>query len=515
MRLTVLALIVAATAATPALRADAQQAALTAADSALVGRLLLAEEMRDSLTSAYADGLRHANPLVQVIARRGMLRSRDPIFAERRALPDLPDPPVYIDPAWRLRYRALGAKNENCDELRGALADNNWHVRLRAADLVTQSCANDAALVGVLRTWTKGLPRTAARQRDGISWHAAVHGLTALARAAPAIARAEILYFRTSLNPTVRVYSTRAATTLSDTTTLRKLTSDANDNVKEAAVAGLARVAGHSADDVIIGVLTSSGYQAVRAAATALKATPLRDAALSASIAAAVRLKRDNSETSRDARRALVERIAEFAAPGDWPRIASLGSDVDCTLATFIAELGVKLGDLTTTPHCTPLPITLPADAVRLALGDQSYLRVTMADSSGGGSFIVRLRGDVAPVMAARVLGMAKAGYYNGLTWHRVEPDFVIQGGGTGANEYVGYPRFFRDELGKVPHVRGTLGMSTRGHDTGDGQWFVNLRDNQRLNRDYTIFGEIIEGIDIADGVFEGDVIARMEVVVR
>ena len=145
-----------------------------------------------------------------------------------------------------------------------------------------------------------------------------------------------------------------------------------------------------------------------------------------------------------------------------------------------------------------------------LALGAERRLRVTLAPSSGGGSFVVRLRGDVAPMMAARILALARRGYYNGLTWHRVEHDFVIQGGSPGANEYVGLPQFLRDELGTVPHVRGTVGMSTRGHDTGDAQWFVNLRDNLRLNRDYTIFGEVVEGIDVVDGVLEGDVIASI-----
>ena len=164
---------------------------------------------------------------------------------------------------------------------------------------------------------------------------------------------------------------------------------------------------------------------------------------------------------------------------------------------------------------CTPLPITLPADAVALALGKDVRLRVVLADSSGGGSFTVRLRGDVAPIMAARILALARSGYYNGLIWHRVEPDFVLQGGGLGANEYVGNPRFMRDELGTVPHVRGTVGMSTRGHDTGDGQWFVNLRDNQRLNPDYTVFAEVVDGIATVDGVLEGDVIARIEVLPR
>jgi cyclophilin family peptidyl-prolyl cis-trans isomerase len=121
------------------------------------------------------------------------------------------------------------------------------------------------------------------------------------------------------------------------------------------------------------------------------------------------------------------------------------------------------------------------------------------------------LRGDVAPIMAGRILALANRGYYNGLTWHRVEHDFVIQGGSPGANEYVGHPQALRDELGTVPHVRGTIGMSTRGHDTGDAQWFINLRDNIRLGRDYTVFAEVVEGIEVVDGVLEGDTIAKIE----
>ena len=114
--------------------------------------------------------------------------------------------------------------------------------------------------------------------------------------------------------------------------------------------------------------------------------------------------------------------------------------------------------------------MTLPRETVALALDADVRLRVRLAPSSGGGSFTVRLRGDVAPLMAARILDLVRRRYYNGLTWHRVEHDFVIQGGSPGSNEYVGFSQYLRDELGTVPHTRGTVGMSTRGHDTGDAQ---------------------------------------------
>jgi len=57
------------------------------------------------------------------------------------------------------------------------------------------------------------------------------------------------------------------------------------------------------------------------------------------------------------------------------------------------------------------------------------------------------------------------------------------------------------------------VGMSTRGHDTGDAQWFINLKDNLRLGKDYTVFGEVVEGMAAVDGIMEGDTMTSVSVV--
>jgi cyclophilin family peptidyl-prolyl cis-trans isomerase len=283
--------------------------------------------------------------------------------------------------------------------------------------------------------------------------------------------------------------------------------------VKEAAIDALATVAGHAADEVYLGALNARAYQAVRAAARALAGSSRQVDVLSTALAALRRIRLDSSETSRDTRLALLERVSEHADAAHAIAIGDLAADFDCAVAQAAATIAARFAPTSgAAPRCTRVPVRLPSDAVSLALGREARLRVVLADSSGGGSFTVRLRGDVAPIMAARILELARSHYYDGLTWQRVEPDFVIQGGSPRANEYVGNPRFIRDELGTVPHVRGTVGMSTRGHDTGDAQWFVNLRDNLRLNKDYSIFGEVVDGIDVVDGILEGDVIARIEV---
>ena len=487
------------------------QAPASGVDTALVGRILRAEDRRDTTDRALADGVASADARVALLARRALARMRDARFVGRGSLGMLPAPPVYADPAWRLRYRALDARKVDCPALALALADSSWHVRLRAADLANASCNGDAVLVTTLRDWLASAART-GRTATGAAWQPAAHALVALARVSPSDASNQLADFMRNPSPWVRTYVARAAGVLADTQALRILARDRNDNVKEAAVDALSKLAGHQYDDLFSLALEARGFQAVRAGARALKGSVPGSGIRGAVIAAAFRLRADSSETSRDARMEVMARIAEFAEASDAFRVAALAVDFDCEVARSAATIASKLG-MPTEPRSMPFVRTLPADAVRLALGDDVRLRVVMASASGGGSFEVRLRGDVAPIMAARVLALSRAHYYDALAWHRVEPDFVIQGPSRGDNEYVGHPRFLRDELGTVPHVRGTVGMSTRGHDTGDAQWFVNLKDNLRLGRDYSVFGEIIQGIEVADGVLEGDVIQRIEVV--
>jgi cyclophilin family peptidyl-prolyl cis-trans isomerase len=460
--------------------AFAQSPRLSSGDSALIGRILLAEDRRDSTDTALAQGLRHDDARIRVLATRARGRIRDPLFASRESLPGLAAPFTWPEPAWRLRFRGLTARSD-CGSLRAAMADSAWPVRFRAMDLVTPACGSDSSLVATLRTWIDALPADAShRPAAGVSWHAAAHAIVALAKAQPSAARSRIGAMAAHRQWQPRMYAARAAAVLADTTRLRLLARDSSDNVKEAAIDALSKLTGHADDELFLNALNANGAQAVRAAANALKGSPRPDVRAAASATFDRWVAKDNS-SARDARRALLKAAGRPESDDKPP---------------------VQRHDL-------------PPDAVALALGADRRLRVTLTPESGGGSFVVRLRGDVAPMMAARILALARQGYYKNLTWHRVEHDFVIQGGSPRANEYVGYAQFLRDELGTVPHRRGTVGMSTRGHDTGDAQWFVNLRDNQRLGRDYTIFAEVVEGMDVVDGIIEGDTIASIAEVTR
>lgn len=421
------------------------------------------------------------------------------------------------DPSFLVRfeavraYRALAAPRA-CAPLLALLADPNPHVRLATIDALGAGCEERTVARDTLRGLIEGSPaRGSTRVRGGTSWHVHAHALAALARldAASAIP----LLRRDARHATwqVRLYVARAAAAVRDTLTLTALAYDTNGNVREAALAGMAATVGHAADRVYMAALASPDYHVVMSAANALKGAPLPDSVAPALMDALERLTAEQRENSRDPRVALVERLGELGSARLAPRLAPFVTDFDSTVAVRAATVVERW----TLRRATPAPrrLTPPDDRVGDVIGGELRLLVRMAPASGGGVFVVRLLPDEAPATVARMVKLARAGYYAGLTFHRVEPTFVIQGGSPAATEYVGDGPFMRDEVGLVSHLRGTLGISTRGRDTGDAQLFVNLTDNYRLDHDYTVFGEIIQGRDVAEGVIEGDVIERVDVV--
>jgi cyclophilin family peptidyl-prolyl cis-trans isomerase len=189
-------------------------------------------------------------------------------------------------------------------------------------------------------------------------------------------------------------------------------------------------------------------------------------------------------------------------------QLRAAATDFDTTVAATAARMASRWSANTIQPAPRPLPRQPVPSWSDLAAWNRLTAVITM---QGGGIVRMRLRPFDAPTNVARFVRMVRSGWFNGLTWHRVVPNFVVQGGSPGANEYMGDGPFTRDELGLGSHVRGTVGISTRGRDTGDGQLFFNLIDNWRLDHDYTIIGEVIEGMDVVDRMLEGAVILRVD----
>lgn len=121
-----------------------------------------------------------------------------------------------------------------------------------------------------------------------------------------------------------------------------------------------------------------------------------------------------------------------------------------------------------------------------------------------------------APKTVENFTKLAKDGYYDKLTWHRVIPNFVIQGGcpkgdGTGG---PGYTIDCELDGENQYHDKGVLSMAHAGRNTGGSQFFVcHSRDNTKhLDRNHTVFGKVTEGLDVLDSIQQGDSIDTIEV---
>ena len=381
------------------------------------------------------------------------------------------------DPVAIVRIEALRALRRRnapnaCGASVAASSDSDTNVALIAIDQLS-ACGGDASAVAYLLEAVDLEDAEAPH-----NWHRAAHSLGALATAAPDKAMSVLPPFAASHVWQLRMYTARAAAVLKIRDVLERLASDANDNVVEAALNGLTKTAGHDADEIYVGALPREGHQVIRAAAIALEHTPKPDAAVGPLTKALEKMEDDSRPGAADARAALRATLTSIGSPAKAPKQRVLA----------------------------PAPINA-ADLRRLAA---PRARFTIRDV---GVFDVALFTMEAPATVLRFAELAGSGYYNGLTFHRIVPNGVIQGGSPGANEYVSNAPLMRDEVGLWPHVRGALGISTRGRDTGDGQIFIDLVDNPRYDHTYTVFAQVLNGMDIVDRILEGDVIERVEIV--
>jgi cyclophilin family peptidyl-prolyl cis-trans isomerase len=335
-----------------------------------------------------------------------------------------------------------------------------------------------------------------------------------------ALARTDAVRGRTALTSVesspvwqVRMYAARAAAELADVALLRDFARDPHPNVREAALTGLGLLKHRESDDLRLEALESSDYQLVLTAARGLEGTPRKSDAQRSLFQALQRLTRDRRDTSRDPRLAIVDRLDEV---GDATLVEGLRAwtrDPDAVVASRVARLiQERTGRPTEAgPADTGAREPLPSED-EIAKLDGQQIALTMR---GGGDVVIRLAARDAPANVARFVRQVTQGAWDGLTFHRVEPGFVVQGGSPGANEYVGADLYTRDERGALSHVRGSVGISTRGRDTGDGQIFVNLVDNARLDHAYTVIGTVVAGMPFVDAMLEGATIERARLVER
>jgi cyclophilin family peptidyl-prolyl cis-trans isomerase/HEAT repeat protein len=146
-----------------------------------------------------------------------------------------------------------------------------------------------------------------------------------------------------------------------------------------------------------------------------------------------------------------------------------------------------------------------PADYERaLARIDKQVLATVATDK---GAFLIELLPEEAPLTVDSFVQLARRGYFNNITFHRVVPNFVVQGGDPRGDGNGGPGYQIRCEINEARYDRGAVGMALSGKDTGGSQWFVTHSPQPHLDGGYTVFGRVREGMETIDRIMRGDVI--------
>jgi peptidyl-prolyl cis-trans isomerase B (cyclophilin B) len=128
------------------------------------------------------------------------------------------------------------------------------------------------------------------------------------------------------------------------------------------------------------------------------------------------------------------------------------------------------------------------------------------------GNLVLELFASDVPRTVNNFVTLAREGFYDGLTFHRVVPGFVVQGGcpigdGTGGPGYQ-----FDDEITEHTHVAGALSMANSGPNTNGSQFFITYTPQHHLDGDHSVFGQLIEGMDVMERIEQGDVMTRVTI---
>ena len=126
---------------------------------------------------------------------------------------------------------------------------------------------------------------------------------------------------------------------------------------------------------------------------------------------------------------------------------------------------------------------------------------------SNGGTVVIQMRPDLAPAHVARIQELARKGFYNGLTFHRVIPGFMAQGGDPkGTGEGGSDLPDLKAEFTNMPFLRGTVAMARAKDDnSANSQFFIMFIPNASLEKNYTVFGRVISGMDAVDRIAPGE----------
>ena len=294
---------------------------------------------------------------------------------------------------------------------------------------------------------------------------------------------------------------------------LQPLLEDSDQRVIPAALAALVKLKAPNAAAVLLEKLKADDF-AVRAAAAA-GIGELKPPNGAAALADAYRLgQRDSTYTARAAALAALQ---QYGAGAAMPVLTAALTDKDWAVrvraAGIIKQLDPNGAGATVETSIRPAPTTLAPDvyaAPRLvspAVAIQAFLETDR------GLIHIELAMNEAPLTVENFVSLARKGFFNGLSFHRVVGDFVIQDGDPRGDSEGGPGYSIRDELNQLPYLRGSVGMALDPwRDTGGSQYFITHSPQPHLDAKYTVFGRVVAGMDVVDKIQQWDVIRSVKI---
>jgi HEAT repeat protein/cyclophilin family peptidyl-prolyl cis-trans isomerase len=222
--------------------------------------------------------------------------------------------------------------------------------------------------------------------------------------------------------------------------------------------------------------------------------------------------KRGEADLLIDTRAAAIEALSKYGAAAAIPTLRTALADKDWAVRVKAAELLKALDPTIETARAirpAPVPDSISYDAPSLTAPSVSP-RVYIETEKG----TIEIEVDVldAPITAQNFMTLARKGYFDGLSFHRVVPNFVVQGGDPRGDGDGGPGYTIRDELNQEPYLRGTVGMALAWRDTGGSQFFITHAPQPHLDARYTVFGRVVSGMEVVDAINQWDVMKRVRV---
>lgn len=249
---------------------------------------------------------------------------------------------------------------------------------------------------------------------------------------------------------------------------------------------------------------------AVRAAA-ARQIGELKPAGATAALSAAYTF--GLRDTTYTARAAAIAALTNYGLGDARPLLETALTDKDWAVRIRAAKLLKQLDASSDgASRIRPAPTRLASEAyqspqlVAPPVSTHVYLEMDR------GTIEIELAVLEAPLTADNFITLARGGFFDGLSVHRVVPGFVAQTGDPRGDGEGGPGYTIRDEVNELPYVRGTVGMALDWEDTGGSQFFVTYSPQPQLDAKYTVFGRVVAGMEVADAIQQGDAIRRVRV---